>query len=114
MEECYYGEHSPFQVPTTIAEARNSIDAQQWEAAIQEEMFSVNYNKTLSEPMQLPKGERATKLKFLFALKFDDNGHVERHKARLVFQHVKRISTVDWDNIFAPVVDKVTVRTFLS
>ena len=67
-------------------------------------MFSVNYKKTLSEPMQLPKGERATKLKFLFALKFDDNGHVERHKARLVFQHVKRISTVDWDKIFAPVV----------
>ena len=65
-----------------IAEARNSIDAQQWEAAIQEEMLSVNYNKTLAEPMELPKGERATKLKFLFALKIDDNGHVERHKAR--------------------------------
>ena len=39
---------------------------------------------------------------------------MERHKARLVFQHVKRISTVDWDKIFASVVDKVTVRTFLS
>ena len=35
-------------------------------------------------------------------------------KARMVFQHVKRISRVDWERIFAPVVDKVTVRLFLS
>ena len=34
----------------------------------------------------------------------------------MVFQHMimKTISTVDWERIFAPVVDKVTVRLFLS
>ena len=42
------------------------------------------------------------------------NGDIDRYKARLVFQHVKRISNVDWEEIFAPVVDKVTVRLFFS
>ena len=114
IEECYSGDVSPFQVPSTITEARAMLEAPHWEEAIQTEVESVAINDTLSDPMVLPEGKRATKLKFLFALKFDQNGEIDRYKARLVFQHVKRISNVDWEEIFAPVVDKVTVRLFFS
>ena len=114
IEECYSGDVSPFQVPSTITEARAMLEAPHWEEAIQTEVESVAINDTLSDPMVLPEGKRATKLKFLFALKFDQNGEIDRYKARLVFQHVKWISNVDWEEIFAPVVDKVTVRLFFS
>ena len=61
----------------------------------------------------LPEGKPATKLKFLLALKFDKNDNVGRYKVRMVFQ-VKRISTVDWERTFTPVVDKVTVILLFS
>ena len=64
--------------------------------------------------MNLPQGKRATKLKIVLALKFDKDGNVDRHKARMVFQQIKRISTVDWERIFAPIMDKVKVRLFFS
>ena len=97
LEECYNEEFSPFFVPTSIEQARNIPEAKLWEDAIQTEIDSVYLNNTFSEPMILPKGKKAMKLKnFLFAFKFNDKGKIDRYKARLVFQHVKRISTVDW------------------
>ena len=113
-DEFFYGEYYPFTVPNSIQDARSAPDAALWETAIQNEINSVFQNNTLSEPMILPEGKRATKLKILLSLKFDKDGNVDRYKARMVFQHVKRICPVDCERIFAPVVDKVTVRLFLS
>ena len=68
--------------------------------------------------MILHEDKEATKLKILFALKFDKDGNVDRYiyiyKARMVFQHIKQISTVDWERSFAPAMDKVTVRLCFS
>ena len=56
--------------------------------------------------------KKATKLKIHFTLKFDKDGNVYSHKARMVFQDIK-ISTVNWKRICAPVVGKVTATLFL-
>ena len=84
IEECYCVEHSPFQAHNT-QDAGNSPDAQHWEEAIQEEMLSVNSNKTLSDPTRFPEGKRPAKHKSYLCL---------RRKAPSEIQHIKRISTV--------------------
>ena len=46
LEEYYFGESNPFEVPKSIEEARHSFNAPQWEEAIQAEIVSVNTNNT--------------------------------------------------------------------
>ena len=47
--------------------------------------------------------------------KLNSNGEVERYKARLVFKNHKfSTPTKTWDEVFSPVVDKSTLRIFLS
>lgn len=99
--------------PQNFKEAVNSLAADKWKKAMEEEMSSIRENETW-DLVELPPGMKTIGSKWIYKQKEDANGVVIRHKARLValgcFQKFGR----DYDEVFAPVVKQVTFRTLLT
>lgn len=51
--------------------------------AMSEEMSTIKKNKTW-ELVDLPKGKNTIGLKWVFKIKFNENGEIQKYKARLV------------------------------
>ena len=69
---------------------------------MQEEMNSLHKNKTY-ELIELPKGKKALRNKWVFKIKKDSEILV-KYKARLVLKGFSQKHGVDFDEIFSPVV----------
>ena len=69
---------------------------------MQEEMNSLHKNKTY-ELIELPKGKKALRNKWVFKIKKDSEILV-KYKARLVVKGFNQKHGVDFDEIFSPVV----------
>ena len=66
--------------PTTFEEA---VKKEEWRKAMKEEIKSIEKNETW-ELMDLPKEKKAIGLKWVFKTKFNADGSIQKHKARLV------------------------------
>ena len=69
--------------PTTMQEALQSDRQQEWIQAADAEYNSLMENKTW-ELVKLPKGRKAVSCKWVFRVKYDKHGKLDRYKARLV------------------------------
>ena len=69
---------------------------------MQEEMNSLHKNKTY-ELIEIPKGKKALRNKWVFKIKKDSEKLV-KYKARLVLKGFSQKHGVDFDEIFSPVV----------
>ena len=67
-----------------------------WQRAMQEEMSSIQENNTWSL-VNLPDGQRAIGLKWVFKVKKDSNGAVLKHKARLVAKGYVQQQGIDFE-----------------
>ena len=99
--------------PTTMKEALSGPDAAAWQLAMDDEMASLIANDTwtLCEP---PHGTKPIPAKWVYKIKRDSNGNIERYKARLVVQGFRQREGIDYDEVFAPVSKYSTLRTVLS
>jgi hypothetical protein len=69
--------------PDSYEEALRAPDADQWRKAMDEEIASLHANNTwLLE--ELPEGVKPIPVKWVFKVKRDGKGNIERYKARLV------------------------------
>ena len=66
------------------------------------------------ELVTVPPGKTAIRCKWVYKTKYNSDGTVERHKARLVIYGNKQQEGINYNETFAPVAKMVTVRTFLS
>ena len=99
--------------PATLEEALSSEHAEQWQQAADDEMASLLANNTWElEPV--PPGVKPIPVKWVFKVKRDANGHVERYKARLVAKGFRQQEGIDYEEVFAPVSKYTTVRTVLA
>ena len=89
--------------PSTIQEAKSSVHAAEWKVATDAEYNSLIENKTW-KLVELPPGRKAIGCKWVFKLKHDVDGKVERFKARLVAKGYAQKYGIDYDEIFSPVV----------
>ncbi|GIL60632.1 hypothetical protein Vafri_15174 [Volvox africanus] len=101
------------KVPTTYEEAMASPYADEWRAAMEEEIASLRSKGTWSLEEE-PPDARALGTKWVFSLKFDQNGAVERFKARLVVKGFMQREGIDFEEVFAPVSKHATLRAFLA
>ncbi|CAI7810992.1 unnamed protein product [Closterium sp. NIES-53] len=99
--------------PTTLKEDLESSDAEEWKKAMESELKSIEENGTW-ELVELPDGRKAITSKWLFKIKSDADGKIERYKSRLVAKGYQQKEKVDYKELFAPVVKLTTLRTLLA
>ena len=99
--------------PRNFKEAQTSPNRGKWFQAMQEELKSISDNETW-ELMDLPEGRKAIGSKWVYKVKYNQDGSVARYKARLVAQGFDQKFGTDYDEVFAPVARPTTFRTLLS
>lgn len=99
--------------PATRKQALSGENAAEWMTAENEEYASLMANNTWELGIP-PEGKKPIPTKWIYKIKRDANGNVERHKARLVAQGFRQIEGVDYDEVFAPVSKYSTLRTLLA
>ena len=82
-------------------------------SVMDKEMESLRKNDVW-ELVELPKDRKAVGSKWVFKLKTDTNGYVERHKARLVAQGFSQKRSLDYDETFSPVIRFESLRTVIA
>jgi Reverse transcriptase (RNA-dependent DNA polymerase) len=96
--------------PTTFGEAnKNSI----WKKAMEEELQALEKNNTWNI-ITLPKNKKPVGCKWVYKIKYNYGGTIERYKARLVAKGFTQTYGVDYQETFAPVAKMNTVRILLS
>eukprot|EP00894_Picocystis_sp_ML_P003164 jgi/Pico_ML_1/53681/g4188.t1 len=88
-------------------------DAELWQHAITDELTSLAKNGTW-RLVTLPPGRTPLTTTWVFKVKTDGDGQVERHKARLCVRGFEQRAGVDFHEVFAPTSGKVAQRAFLT
>ena len=99
--------------PQSYKEAITHTHKEEWIKAMQEEMQSLHENHTY-ELVELPKGRRALKNKWVYRIKTEDSSSQPRYKARLVVKGFGQEKGIDFDEIFSPVVKMSSIRVVLG
>ncbi|KAG8481098.1 hypothetical protein CXB51_025888 [Gossypium anomalum] len=96
--------------PVSIEEALAHPD---WRLAVQAEYDALIANSTW-ELYSLPPGRKAIGCKWLFKIKKNPDGTINRRKARLVAKGCSQVPGCDFTETFSPVVKPATIRVILS
>ena len=104
---------SEIDEPTTIEEALSGDYSKQWKTAADAEYQSLIENNTW-ELVKLPEGRKAIGCKWVFRVKYDGKGQVERFKGRLVALGYSQKYGIDYDETFSPVARFSSIRTLLA
>lgn len=87
--------------------------SKKWKSAMDAEIENMKKNEVW-DLVQLPRDKKVIGSKWVFKKKFDENGKVTQHKARLVAQGFTQVFGQDYDEIFSPVVRFESVRTICA
>ncbi|KAM1175182.1 hypothetical protein ACFX19_028211 [Malus domestica] len=106
----YLSNISAHEEPQSFQEANQS---QVWHRAMQDELHAFDQHKTWSI-VPLPKGKKIVGCRWIYKIKFNSDGSIERHMARLVARGFTQTFDMDYKETFAPVAKMNTVRVLLS
>ena len=101
---------SSVSIPSTLQEA---LADSRWTATMAEEMKALKRNATW-DLVTLPSGKTTVGCRWVFAVKHNADGTIERYKARLVAKGYTQSYGVDYQETFTPVAKLNTVRVLLS
>jgi hypothetical protein len=99
--------------PATYQEAISSQDADLWQAAMVEELTALTANNTWELAIP-PTGIKPITVKWVYKIKRNGLGNIERYKARLVVKGFRQREGIDYDEVFAPVSKYPTFRILMG
>ncbi|KAL0544873.1 hypothetical protein IC582_020003 [Cucumis melo] len=103
---CLFGDSEPLNF-------EEALKNDKWKIAMDEEIKSIKKNDTW-ELSTLPNGKKAVGVKWVFKIKRNEKGEVERYKARLVAKGYSQRKGIDYDEVFAPVARLETIRLLIA
>jgi len=99
--------------PDTVNDALNCRDRMHWKQAMKEEIESFNKNKVFTL-VDLPAGAKKVTCRWVFKIKKNALGQIERYKARLVARGFSQRPGVDYDSSYAPVMRMTTLKLLIA
>jgi transposase InsO family protein len=84
-----------------------------WRKAMQEEIDSIEKNKTW-ELVEKPNNKEAIGVKWVYKVKHNPDGSVQKNKARLVAKGYAQQPGIDYEETFSPVARHDTIRALIS
>lgn len=99
--------------PTSYRQAERSPDWLEWRKAMDEELESLKENEVW-DVVPRPANRKIVDSKWVYKIKTDANGNIDRYKARLVARGFTQQPGVDYDEIFSPVVRFDSMRLLLA
>lgn len=99
--------------PETFEDVLSSKQSAEWIKAMDSEIESLKENKTW-KLILLPKGTKAIPCKWVFRLKLNSDGSIDKYKARLVVKGFRQKYGIDYCQTFSPVAKMGTIRSILS
>lgn len=100
--------------PQSFEEAINSPQSEHWIEAMQEEMNSLHNNDTYVLVDWSKCSKKPLKSKWVYKTKMDQNGNIDRFKARLCVKGCSQKFGIDYNETFSPVARYETIRTLLA
>lgn len=80
---------------------------------MQEQLNALDNNNTW-ELTHLPEGKRAIYSKWVYKIKFQPNGEIDRLKVRLVARGDEQVEVKNYKHTFSPVAKFTSVRTLIA
>ena len=97
-------------LPRNLSDAMNSVEKERWKKAVDDEVKALFDNKTC-KIVRTPVDHKVLHSRFVFLKKFNENGSLERHKARLI---VKGYEQTNVRHVYAPVVEFNIIRVAIA
>ena len=98
--------------PQSFLEAKSHEDSSNWLRAMQDEMDSLQKNKTY-ELVELLEGRKALKNKWVYKFKRDNSGKLVKYKAQLVVKDFRQKKGVDFIEILSLIMKITSIRVTL-
>lgn len=99
--------------PKSVAQARRSLHAAQWELAMGSELDSMVENDVY-DLVEWPEGVDVPLVMWLFKTKYNVLGEPEQYKARVVVLGQDQVQGIDFEDSFAPVCKMGSLRMIFA
>lgn len=91
----------------------SAVEEKVWREACEDEIASIVKNNTW-DLVELPTGAKAIGLKWIFKIKRNSDGSINKYKSRLVAKGYIQRHGIDFEEVFAPVARLETVRFIIA
>ncbi|UYV79479.1 hypothetical protein LAZ67_17002785, partial [Cordylochernes scorpioides] len=99
--------------PQSFEEAVQSPEAMYWRKAMEDELRVLQERGTW-ELSTLPLGKKPISSRWVYKVKTNESGNVERFKARLVARGFSQKQGIDFQETYAPVINLAVIRVLIT
>uniref|UniRef100_A0A0A1X768 Retrovirus-related Pol polyprotein from transposon TNT 1-94 n=1 Tax=Zeugodacus cucurbitae TaxID=28588 RepID=A0A0A1X768_ZEUCU len=106
-------QYGDIETPHTVKEALASEYSFEWEKSMKNEYAALVANNTWSA-VDLPRGQKVIGSKWVFRIKRNPDGNIEKFKSRLVAKGCSQQLGLNYWETFSPVIRYETIRMLLA
>ena len=108
---------SDVQEPNNYEQAIASDHHKEWHASMTKEWTELLSNNTFHEPVDrssIPSGRKVTKSRWVYKVKLNKDGSIERYKSRFVVCGYSQVKGVDYTKSFSATLRSSSLRTMIA